>query len=198
MKFSIAAFAITICFVIAQGLVSLAEGTFTNRRVTMGFVNHGGMWGDLFLLSVVNGLLWPHFINLYIIIPGVIASYIITVFIHWQWEESFRWAGITCHMFPGCIGYVNSTRTRVSRAGALHVIYMTLQITLLIMYIISPIPEATVLLASMLLTAHVFLGTVQPGWYCTRELWTRMNMVPPVICTVLIWLVASVKLHSSA
>ncbi len=194
MKFSIAACVATIVFVAMQAFISFVEGTFAkNRWITMGFINHGGMWGDLLLLPVVNGFLWPYLTIKGELLPISVMMFVncvITVLIHWKWADWLRESETRGHMFNA-----NSV-TSFTLAGWLHVFYMTIQLTLLMLYVLSVIPPQVVWIISSVLTAHVFLGTVQPGWYCTGKVWTMGNIIPPTVCTALIWLIGVLKLRS--
>ncbi len=195
MQFDFYAFGFTLAFVAFSALVSAGEDTFKNRQLTMDFLHHGGMHGDFFLLSIVNGLVSPYIKTYGLLLWGLAISLIVTLAIHATWEGAMSKTNTTCHIFPSYQS--GSWHKNMSEAGWLHVGYMTAQLAIIIVYIFSPMPEATVLTVSAILTVHVFLGTVQPGWYCSRKLWTAGNFAPPIICTTLIWSIATVKLHSA-
>ena len=77
----------------------------------------------------------------------------------------------------------------------MHVLVMTMLLTIVFLYSVSPLPENFVIIASLLLTVHVFLGMAQPNWYVTRELWTWKTLGPPLFMTALIWVIAVVKIQ---
>src|ERR1035441_3749016 len=188
MKFSFPAFVTTVLLVAASGVVSLLEGTFTSKRVTMGFINHGGMWGDLIILSVMTGLVYPYFVrNRLVILSALFLALAVTILAHIQWANWSRNDGLTGHMFRS--HETGIWYAEMSLAGWMHVIVMTVLLSVAFIYAVSSTPLNIVLTVSLLLTVHVFLGTVQPGWYCTGKLWTWRNFGPPLFATGLIWTV---------
>src|SRR5436309_791269 len=101
MKFSATATLITIGAVILSGAMSASEGTLTNKRVTLGFLNHGGMWGDIILLSVMAGLVIPHAPKrTELVVVSLLTALALTIPAHAIWGRAFRQNGITGHMFP--------------------------------------------------------------------------------------------------
>jgi hypothetical protein len=56
-----------------------------------------------------------------------------------------------------------------------------------------PVPR--ILWISGLLTAHVILGQVQPGWYLTGTIWNARTMVPTFTTVLLIWFVGLYKIR---
>lgn len=208
MHFSWLAFAIVVLLVLVSGMCAYADEQFFSQSeglrrkslrkfgpITMGFINHGGMWGDLLLMSVVVGMVTPYVWDEHRTLRLILALLAlgITILAHVLWAQYFRTAGITGHMWPDHI--FRSWWLDMSTSGYLHVAIMTWFLTTIFLYIAYPVSSATVWWVSGLLTVHVFLGTVQPGWYCTRKLWTWGNFAPPLVCTALIWVVAAVKLH---
>jgi hypothetical protein len=193
VKFSLPAFIVTVAVVIISGVASFIEGTLTNKKVTMGFLNHGGMWGDLIIMSVVTGLAFPYFVRSRILVlSSLFIALVVTIIAHVQWAKSFRHDGITGHMFPTYetgIWYLD-----ISGAGWMHVLLMAMLLMVILMYAVSPLPVNVLVAVSLLLTAHVFLATVQPGWYCTGELWTWRNFGAPLFVTILIWSIAILKI----
>ncbi len=194
MNFSFAAFLATIVAVIICGIASLIEGTLTNKKVTIGFLTHGGMWSDLIVMSIVNGLCFPHFVkNKYVIMFSLSMACIITVIAHAKWADYFRTNGITGHMFPT---HQDGVWYRdISTSGWGHIGVMVLLLASTIMYTVSPTPPGVVFTVSLLLTLHVFVGTVQPGWHCTGKLWTWTNFAPPLVATGLVWTIGALKIY---
>lgn len=194
MTFSFIAFLVTAAAVVISGVASFMEGTLTNKNVTMGFLNHGGMWGDLIIMSLVNGFVLPYIArSRFVVFAALFVACVVTIITHTKWAEGMRIDGVTGHMFPthqAGVWYAD-----LSIAGWMHVLVMAILLTVVLMYAVSPTPANVVLTVSLLLTAHVFVGTVQPGWYCTGELWTWINFGPPICATVLIWIVAALKIQ---
>jgi hypothetical protein len=193
MKFSFGAFFLTLSLVVLSGAVSFAEGTFTNKKVTMGFMNHGGMWGDLILLSCVAGLVFPFFVkSRLLIMASLFLALALTIVAHVQWGHWARTDGVTEHMFRG--EKTGNWRSEMTAAGWMHVVVMTFLLATCSMYVLSSTPGKVVILVSFLLTIHVFVATVQPGWYCTGKFWTWRNFGPPLFASGLIWTVAAFKI----
>src|SRR5437867_856243 len=101
MKFNFPAFGASLVLVLLSGVASVAEGTFTSKRVTIGFLNHGGMWGDLIILSVVTGALWPYLSkSMPTVLPVLSFALAIAIGAHAQWANWMQSEGITGHIFP--------------------------------------------------------------------------------------------------
>lgn len=193
MKFSIAAFVATVLAVMISGVVSILDGTFTNQRVTMGFLNHGGMWGDLLIMSVAVGFVAPGIkTSRTCFLASLLSALAITVFAHAQWARLFLKDGVTGHMFPTHmtgVWYLD-----MSGPGWMHVAVMAGLLTSMIMYASSPVTPQVVLIVSILVTVHVCLATLQPGWYCTGTLWSWRHFGPLFVFVSLIWSIAALKL----
>ena len=193
MKFSFPAFLTIILAVTISGMASFLEGTFTNKKITMGFLNHGGMWSDLIILSVVTGLVFPYLLrNQSCVFLSLIIALIITIIAHIQWAKWMQNDAVTGHIFPTHktgIWYLD-----ISVSGWFHVVVMTVLLGVLLMYVVSPFPQKVVFVVSLLLTVHIFLGMVQPSWYSAGKLWLWKNFSQPLCVVALIWSVAGVKL----
>lgn len=196
-KFSPIASLVIVLGVLLSAAASYVEGTFTDKSVTIGFVEHGGMWGDLIIMAAVGGIVFPHLVKKWsFTLFSIAIALIITVVAHSEWAQMSQREGITGHIFP-----THATGLwyhDISIAGWLHVAVMGGLSALIIMYVVSPVPRKIVLIVSILLTAQVFVGTVEPGWFCTGRLWTLKNFMVPMISTVLIWTVALIKRRSTA
>lgn len=194
MKFSTTAFATTVVAVIISGLVSSVEGTLTSKRVTMGFLNHAGMWGDLTIMATFVGFAFPYLVKRpMLVIVSSFISLAVTLIAHAQWAAWFRHVGITGHMFPTHakgIWYLD-----LSKAGWMHVLVMTFLTAIVLMYVVSPLPEKIIVICSLLLTVHIVLSTALPGWYCTGEFWTWRDFGPLLSVTGVIWTVAILKIY---
>lgn len=192
MKFSFAAFFTIAGLVALSAIASLADGTFTNRRVTMGFLYHGGMWGDLILMSVVTGFVFPYFLtNPRFVIPALLISCAVTFLAHVQWAQWMRKDGITGHVFPGHqtgVWYLD-----LSPAGWIHVVVMAVLLTAFVLYAISATPATVVFIVSILLSVHVLVGSVQPAWYCTGKLWSWPTVSVVLLSLGIIWTTAALK-----
>jgi hypothetical protein len=194
VKFNLTAFIVTVTAVIISGVVSFIEGNFTSKNVTMGFVNHGGMWGDLIIMSVVTGLVFPYLIkNQIYTLSALFVALTVAIIAHILWAKGMQSEAVTGHMFP--THKTGKWYLDMSGAGWMHVLVMAMLLAVFFIYAISPLPKNVVITASLLLTIHVFIAAVQPGWYCTRELWTRRNFGPPLVVTALVWSIAALKIQ---
>jgi hypothetical protein len=160
----------------------------------MGFLNHGGMWGDLIIMSVATGLAFPYLLRSRgLALSSLVIAVLATIIAHVHWAASMRHDGTTGHMFHTCVS--GTWYLDLSRAGWMHVIVMATLLTVALMYAVSPVPVKVVVAVSVLLTAHVCLAMMQPGWYCTGKLWTWLNFAPPLFATGLIWGIAILKVQ---
>ena len=190
MKFSFPAFSTIVVAVVISGAVSFLEGTANSKRVTVGFLNHGGMWGDLIVMSVVTGLVFPHLVRSRIYaLSALFIALAITVVAHCLWAKWMRNDGITGHIFP--MHATGKWYLDMSGAGWMHMLVMAMLLTVMLMYSVSSLPKNLVIAASLFLTIHLFLGMVQPGWYATGELWTWRNFRPALVVMALVWSIAA-------
>ena len=160
----------------------------------MGFLDHGGMWSDLIFMSVVVGLVFPYLATSRgVVFSSLLTALIATIIAHIYWAASMRSDGTTGHMF-----HVHQTGTwylDLSWAGWMHVFVMTMLLTVMLLYVVSSLPAKSVVAVSLLLTTHLFLAMVQPGWHCTGELWTWGNFRPPLLVTAAVWSIAVLKIR---
>ena len=83
MKFSFVSFAVIVLAVVVSGFASFVDGTLTSKRVTMGFLNHGGMWGDLIIMSTVAGFVVPHLVRSRVVVLSALCIAVaVTVIAH--------------------------------------------------------------------------------------------------------------------
>lgn len=188
MMFSIPAACSVAGVVVISGIAAGIDGTFTSRTVRMGFASHWGMWSDLVLLPIVVGLILP-VINPSPIAAGAAcaAAGTITIVAHKIWADWFRAAAITGHLFRNQSGRLMRD---LSVAGWLHVAVMTGVLAVALLYAVTPCPWRVTWIVSVLLTVHVVVSAVQPGWHCTRVMWSRRNVLPPLSFAAAIWLLA--------
>lgn len=197
-SFSVIVWIVSILYMALAAYVSRKEGNFTSRSVGMGFVNHGGMWGDLMILPIVNGLIVPYFRRITakrsVVVYGLLAcAIIVTVFAHEQWATIGKALSTTDFVFPE-----HSTGiwyNDMSVSGYLHMVYMSLELTLIFVYAVVSMPVVRILWVSGLLTMHVVLGQVQPGWYLTGTIWNARTIVPTATTVLLIWFVGLYKIR---
>jgi hypothetical protein len=152
------------------------------------------MWGDLIIMSVLTGLVFPHLVRGRIyVLSTLFVALAVTVVAHILWAKWMRSDGITGHMFP--TNETGKWYLDMSGAGWMHVLVMSMLLTVVLMYAVSPVPKNVVIVGSLLLTMHVFLGMAQPNWHVTGELWTWKNFGPPLVMAALIWGIAVLKVR---
>ncbi len=198
MLFSRVAWIVSVLYMALAAYVAFREGTFAAGAVSISFANHGGMWGDLIILPVVNGLIVPYIPRLTgkrtITACGLlVCAIILTVFAHAQWAAMGKAQGTTDFVFP--VHTSGAWYNDLSVSGYLHMVYMSLELTLMFAYAITSMPKRRVYWISGLLTVHVILGQVQPGWYLNGTIWNARTIVPTFTSVLLIWLVGLYKIR---
>ena len=196
--FSRIAWSVSVVYMGVAAYVAWRGGTFTSRSVTMGFVSHGGMWGDLLILPVVNGLIVPHLprFNRRRIAMGiglVACAVFATVVAHQQWAAMGKAAGTTDFIFPNHVTGI--WYSDISVSGYLHLAYMSVELSLVLAYALMPVPRRTVITISSLLMIHLIIGQVEPGWYTSGTIWTARTVIPTTASVLLTWLIGLYKIR---
>lgn len=193
MKFSVPAFLATVGAVLLSGVVAFWEGYLTDKRVTMGFLSHGGMWGDLLLMSLVMALVVPNLIHDRIyVLPSLAFSLLITILAHAQWCRWMRLDATTGHMFPTHSAgrwYID-----MSISGWMHLVFMTIMLGVLFVYVLSPMPIRVVVAVAILLSVHMLVGTLQPGLHLAVGPWKWRILLMPSLAVILIWIINGLKI----
>jgi hypothetical protein len=166
-ELSVIAWVMSAVAVVASGLVARAEGHWRHREgLDIGFAEHGGMWGDLLLLPLANAAIVPYLVaGGWLVLPFGLA-FIASLWLHARWHGGHR-SGVRDHMWP-------SRRhgrwfRDLSLAGWLHVAYVTAELGLILAWALSPMPASVVWLVAVVLTIHVPIGLLHPGWFATRR-----------------------------
>lgn len=185
------AWVVSVAVVILSGAVAWAEGNRRRRPgLDMGFVEHGGMWGDAILLPIANAAIVPWIVPGWWLLGPLAAGILWSLWLHVWWHGGHP-DGVCDHMWP-------ARRHRhwaadLSLAGWCHVAYVGGELALLLAFAMTRTPPATVLLVSVILTAHVPLGLLQPAWFARRRVfWWSINTL--VAALAMVWLVAAWKL----
>jgi hypothetical protein len=196
MDWSWLAWGVTCSAVVVSGVVAAFEGTLRRRPgLDLGFVDHGGMWSDLLLLSCVNAVTVPHLSALGwpSLVGCAAAALVLAVAAHARWYRGAPggspWRE---HLWPA---RPHGTWARdLSAAGWMHVVYMTGQLGVILAGAMTPAPSATVWLVSILLSAHLPIGLLLPSRVVTGRWHARGSRALLVAGLVAIWVVAAVKL----
>jgi hypothetical protein len=182
--------------VLVCGVVAWLEGNWVRRpELSMGFANHGGMWGDLLLLPIANAVIVPHLsigVWLPIAVTLAIAASIL-VHIHWYRgdESPVARRHAAEHMWPSRPH--GAWHRDLSWAGWLHVLYVALELTLLAGFLLHPMPLPAVLAVAGIFTVHVPIGLLQPRWFVSRRFAGLRDQPLLVPCLAGLWLVAALK-----
>ena len=155
---------VCVLWVLVSGAVAYREGTLSRRgwrRVRMGFLEQGGMWGDLLLVSAINALIVPYFVwDEKIFMSAVIVGFGTSSAAHRAWGRHLAGAGVTSHLWPDL--FRRSWLDDLSIAGMLHFAFTWYQVVLFGFYLFSPLPERTIWTVSVLAVVHLTFGTVLP------------------------------------
>jgi hypothetical protein len=173
----------------------------------MGFANHGGMWSDLVLLPMANAVIVPHLTFGPWIVPALIVTTVASLWVHMHWYRRDRSADdladvahhpVHHHRDEGDHVWPSHARGSWSRdlswSGWAHVVYVVGELSLLIGFLIHPVPEEAVLLVAAIFTIHVPIGLLQPRWYRNGHIATVSEQ--PLLAPLLIalWAVVMIKL----
>lgn len=209
MEFSWTTWLISVAGVLISAALAWAQGNFTRHAgLDMGFVNHGGMWGDLVLLPIANAAIVPYLEPGVWIIAAVALTPALSAWVHVHWYRGDR---------PSCSEMGNSAsaglgRRRHSRehmwpsrphgswwrdlswAGWAHLIYVAGELTVLIGFLLFAMPDEVVAIVWVIFTLHVPLGLLQPRWFLTGEIASlrQQPLLIPLLATL--WIVAFGKL----
>lgn len=189
--FSWTAWLMSVAAVVVCGGVAWIEGNWRRREgLDLGFVDHGGMWGDLLLLPIANAIIVPHIVPGRRLLLPLAVSALVSLWLHARWHGGHA-SGVRDHMWPSR-PYGHRFRD-LSAAGWMHIIYVIGQFGLIVAWALTPMPAAAVVLVTAVLTAHVPLGLLQPGWVATGH---RPTSATPVLvgALALLWVVAALKL----
>ncbi|MFA6255357.1 MAG: hypothetical protein WC675_05015 [Patescibacteria group bacterium] len=177
----------TAAFVIVEMAIS-ALGPKTDFPLW----KHGGIWGDLLLFAVINAVVWNHLRlpGLWVVVVILIIADTAAIGMHKMWFAGQE--GMTSGIWPtwpnnGCWG-------GMSPAGFMHVAFMTTQIAILLLFVLSPAPPSVVWTAAILLTAFWPISVLQPCWYITSKWIDAMAITNSAIMVVGTWGACWVKL----
>lgn len=193
MEWSWTAWWISVAAVVVSGMAAWFECSWIRRPgLDMGFVNHGGMWGDLLLLPMANAVIVPDLTLGAWIVLAFVTSTIASVWVHIHWYRGRDVAHSPEHMWP-CRPHGSCFRD-LSWAGWLHVLYVIGELTLLIGFLMHPAPPMTVLIVAAIFTIHVPIGLLQPRWFVTRQIGSLKRQPLLLPCLAALWIVAAVKM----
>jgi hypothetical protein len=190
-QFSVITWIVSVAAVLMSGFAAWIEGNWRRRDgLGIGFAEHGGMWGDLLLLPIVNAVIVPHLmVGVWMAVPLVVAA-LTSTWLHATWHGGHT-SAIRDHTWPSRpYGRWNSD---LSIAGWLHVFYVAGEFGLILTWALSPMPVAAVILVALVLSVHVPVGLLQPGWFASGR---RPVSAIPLLASSLALLWATVLIKS--
>lgn len=167
--FSLLAAFITMAFAVASGVVAYHEKTFSREqgRVNLSFCWHWGISiGDLLILAIVNGLIFPSFhFNLWWLVLVPFSATLTTVCYKDWWPkpdnipaQGFILISSEEHSLAG-----DSWTKAVTKAGWIHFVFMTIELMILAEYIFTSIPALVVKIVTGLLLIFIPVAVIEPG-----------------------------------
>lgn len=193
MEWSWTAWTVTVAAVATSGVAAWAGGRWrAGPGLDLGFVNHGGMWGDAVLLPVANALVAPWIRPGWWLLGPVLLAGAASAALHAWWHGGTR-DGFRDHLWPARPA-ARWTKD-LSWAGWCHVAFVTGQLALLLGYAAVAVPRPVVLAVTAVLTVHVPVGLLQPAWRATGRV-PRSNIQLLVAAMAAVWLVAVAKVNS--
>lgn len=147
---------------------SVLEKTFFTRgtRMDLPVSHHAGIWGDLLLLPLVSAMIVIHMKP-----PRISHALLALAFgaagsfaMHYLWAKD-QWVYF---LFEG--GKPARLFADMTLAGCLHLIFIGLELALVGLYLVSPMPQYAVLAISGGLTIQLALGILQPSWYVSGKM----------------------------
>ncbi len=142
----------------------------------MSFLDHGGMWSDALLLAAFNGLVVPDLVWRAWFALLALVAVVLTLQMHRQWWSPT--GRCRDHLWPARSRAGQTWASSLSRAGWAHVVYMSGQLTLILIFLVSPMRAMAVGIGSAILAVHVVIGLLQPHWFCTGRAWNPGALGP--------------------
>lgn len=181
VEFSWLAWLVTIAFVVAEGLVSVRERTFSRKQmrslpIRLSFLWHWGVViGDLCILPIFNGLVVPYFhLSLLECVAFLFVSFAVTLVCHFAWWPTTEKAlGFIYADWNGSSGIREFWYRDITVAGWMHVMFMTVELVAIALYILVPMPGSIVWRVGIIFLVFVLLGVIEPGviegWPLSRK-----------------------------
>ena len=193
MEWSWTTWLVSVAAVVVSAVTAWLEGSWKQRpALDMGFVNHGGMWGDLLLLPLANAVIVPHLSADSWIAGALLVATLASIWVHIHWYRGKNTTHAPEHMWPTRL---HGTWWRdLSWAGWAHVVYVIGELSLLAGFLLHPIPADVVLFVTAVFTIHVPVGLLQPRYFLTGHIATASEQ--PLLLPLLLglWAVSLVKI----
>ena len=194
LEFSGAAWTVSVLAVVVSAALAWAQGYWSKRPgLEMGFVNHGGMWGDLVLLPIANAVIVPYLqFGIWVAVAFAIGL-ALSAWAHIHWYRGDKpGAHSREHMWPSRPH--GSWWKDLSWAGWAHVFYVAGQLSILMGFLLFPMPDEAIAVVATIFTLHVPLGLLQPRWFLTGEIAgpRKQPLLLPLLGTL--WIVVLAKI----
>lgn len=189
VSFSIPAAFVSVLWVCMEGYLAYRNGMLTPAQMLakypgrrgLPFIAHGGMWGDIYIISPLIGFIVGTYGD-----SWTLAQIVTMLAIGMALSSAMHWTYVQTP-FPDSLAWKGEG---ITAAGWLHVIYMGAVFAIIgLLYFCTPNPNSLlVLLTGLLLGIHVIIGThVLLGVF--NELapmaWCPNLLVPPTGYVVL-------------
>lgn len=160
MRVDLGVLAVSVIWVLAEGFLAYRNGMLTPKQMSakypdwrgLPFIAHGGMLGDIFIISPLAGIIVGTYGSSWTLVQ-IVTMFAITMALsgvmHWTYVQT---------PFPDSLAWKGDG---ITAAGWLHVIYMGVAFAIIgLLYLCTPSPNPPlVLLAGLLLCVHVVIGT---------------------------------------
>ena len=147
-------------FVAAGALIAFLDGRLTHDQMgprAIPWINHGGNWADLIIMTIVCGLISPYTANVPLTSQKtiIIVSVLVTAIAHAFWAMM--------QTIPGTVVDPNIP-LRLPLSGWWHTLYMIWILTLILTFFLE-CPGAPRFWVCASLTLFIIPAIMQPGWY---------------------------------
>jgi len=113
------------------------------------------------------------------------------LWVHVHWYRGDKTTHSAEHMWP--TRPHGSWHRDLSAAGWLHVLYVIGELTLLVGFLVDPMPRSAVWVVAAIFTLHVPLGLLQPRWFLTGEVASPRQQPLLLPLLAMLWAVALMK-----
>jgi hypothetical protein len=187
------AWAVSVAAVVVSGLLAWWEGSWTKRPgLDLGFVNHGGMWGDLLWLPMANAVIVPLLTVGRWIAAAVAVATLASVLVHMHWYRGRKATHAPEHLWPTRAH--GSWWRDLSWAGWAHVVYVIGELSLLAGFLVHAMPFEVIVFVTLIFTIHVPVGLLQPRYFMTGHIATPSEQPLLLPLLLALWAVASMKI----
>lgn len=179
--------AVGILSVAVQGLFSYYDGYFTRKQMLIrhqrgegkSFLQHGGMWADVFIITpIVAYLASSGYLNYSSVVSGILFACSLVIWgIAAQYFRSLPFP--EAHVHDG----------RITIAGWIHLSYAVLGTWAIAVYYFSRPPLVDLIATSTLLTPFFFLGSFKFGrdWKWSPLVVAMTFGGPVILWSVVVW-----------